>query len=231
MNYQEAELKFRWIEAQRAAGRMSEQTYRDELNQLRVIDAGGRHWMMQERTGQWHMYDGAQWIPAVPPSQSTPPPPPVQPPPATPMAQPYQPTAQPVSSQPVQAERGGCLPGKTLSYLIIWLVVWIIIAAVVFFSVAKDQPNVLLGVAAGAVLSLVLLLGSLAGHWQGQIVDLQARRVKVQQDEDNWVWEDQTFASIRQPNGRIRTMRAMNGWQVGDRLEKRQGEAYIRVSK
>ena len=233
MNYQEAESKFRWIEEQRAAGRMNEQTYCNELNQLRVVDAWGRYWMMQERTGQWHLYDGTQWIPAIPPSQSAPPPPPVQAVSAAPMPQPqsYQPSPQVAASQLVKVERGGLLPGKTLSYLLIWLVGWIIIAVVVFFVIAKDQPNVLLGVAAGAVLSLVLMLGSLASHWQGQIVDLQVKRVRVQQDEDDWRWEDQTFATIRQPNGRIRTMRAISGWQVGDRLEKRRGETYIRVTR
>lgn len=234
MNYQEAESKFRWIENQRAAGRMNEQTYRDELNQLRVVDAWGRHWMMQERSGQWHMYDGTHWIPAAPPIQSAPPnPPPIQSVSPAPIPQPqqYPSPSQPVAPLSVKAERRGCFSGKILSYLLIWLVAWIIIAVVVFFLVAKDQPNVLLGVAVGAVLSLVLMLGSLAGQWQGQIVELKVVRVRVQQSEDDWGWEDQTFASIRQPNGRIRRMGAMGGWQVGDRLEKRRGEANIRVTR
>ncbi len=233
VNFQETEAKFRWIEDQRAAGHMNEQAYRNELNQLRVVDAWGRYWMMQESTGQWHMHDGAQWIPAVPPSQSAPPPPPSQPVPPEPMPQPqpYQLITQAVAPPSVQTERSGCLPGKTLSYLLIWLVAWIIIATVVFFLVAKDQPNILLGVAVGAGLSLVLMLGSLAGQWQGQIVDLKVQRVRVQQSEDDWSWEDQTFATIRQPNGHIRRMRAMSDWQVGDRLEKRRGEAHIRVTR
>jgi len=52
VNFQEAQARFQWLEGQRAAGRMNDQVYRGELNQLRVVDAWGRQWMMQERTGQ-----------------------------------------------------------------------------------------------------------------------------------------------------------------------------------
>ena len=98
-------------------------------------------------------------------------------------------------------------------------------------SVVKNQPAVLLGVAAAAVLSLVLMLFSLAGQWQGQIVEIKKERVHVQRGEDDWGWEDQTFAYVRQPNGRVRKMQAMGDWQVGNYLEKRRGEAHIRVTR
>ena len=235
MDFQEAESRFRWIEGQRAAGRMNEQAYRNELNQLRVVDALGRHWMMQERTGQWHVYDGRQWIPAAPPIQPTPPPPPVQPAyqAPVPQPQPYQPAYQPVAPQPApaQAERSGCSPAKILLYLVLWFVAWVVIAAVVYFFFAKNEPAVLLGVAAAAVLSLVLMLFSLADQWQGQIVEIKTERVRVRRGEDDWGWENQTFAYVRQPNGRTRKMRAMGSWQVGDRLEKRRGETNIRVTR
>ena len=81
------------------------------------------------------------------------------------------------------------------------------------------------------MLSLVLMLFSLADRWQGQIVELKTERVRVQRsDDDDW-WENQTFAYIRQPNGRVRKMRAMGDWQVGNYLEKRRGEANIRVTR
>lgn len=226
MNYQEAEARFQWLESQRAARRMTEQTYRDEVHQIRVVDEWGRHWMLQERTGQWHVYDGTQWIPATPPPQ--PPPPPSQPGQPPPLL--TNQTATPRAPLAL-AERRGCLPGKMAVYLAIWLVGWISIAGVVYLIVARDEPTVLVGVAVAALLSLVLMLGSLAGQWQGQIVELKVERVRVQRGEDDWDWEDQTMAYIRQPNGRIRKLRAMNDWQVGDRLDKRRGEAYIRVTK
>jgi hypothetical protein len=229
MNFSEAQARFQWLEGQRAAGRMNEQAYRNELNQLRVVDATGRHWMMQERTGQWHVYDGRQWVPAAPPVQ-----PPVQPPypPPAPPPQPNPPAYPSVAPQPtpVQAERGGCSPAKILLYLALWLVAWIVIAAVVYFFFAKNEPMVLLGVAAAALLSLVLMFFSLADQWQGQIVEIKTERVRVQRNDSDW-WEDQTFAYIRQPNGRTRKMRAMSDWQVGNRLEKRRGETHIRVTR
>jgi hypothetical protein len=220
VNFQEVETRFRWLEGQFAAGRMDAQAYRNELNQLRVVDAGGRHWMMQERTGQWHVYDGKQWVPAAPPVQPAPTP------------QPQQPASPAVAPQPapVQAARGGCSSGGVLLYLALWFVGWVVIAVAVFIFFGQKEPAVMLGVAAAAVLSLVLMLFSLADQWQGQIVELKTERVRVRHGEDNWGWENQTFAYVRQPTGRIRKMRAMGDWQVGYRLEKRRGEAHIRVN-
>jgi hypothetical protein len=229
MNFQEAEAQFRWLEGQRAAGNLNEQAYRDGLNQLRVTDAGGRLWMMQERTGQWHVHDGKQWIAATPPVQAPPPPLPPPPPPSPAASRPAAPpTAASRQPAPAPAQSEGCSCAKFALFFVIWLVTWVVIAVVVYF-IAKEEPMVLLGVAAAALISLVLMLFSLAGHWKGQIVDLKTERVKVPSGDDDWDWEDQTFAYIRQPNGRIRKMRAMGGWQVGDWLEKRRGEGHIRV--
>ena len=218
MNFKEAEARFQWIESQRAAGQMNEQAYRDELNQLRVVDAGGRNWMMQERTGQWHVYDGRQWTPASPPVQPAYPSPPPAPP-----GQTY-PPAHPAS--PAQAGQGGC--AKILLYLAIWFVIWVVIAVAVYIFVGQKEPTVLLGVGAAALLSLVLMVFSLADQWQGQVMEIKTERVRVRRGHDHWGWENQTFAIIRQPSGRARKMRAMPDWRVGDQLEKRRGEGQIR---
>ncbi len=55
-----------------------------------------------------------------------------------------------------------------------------------------------------------------------------AGRIDEQAYRDDWGWENQTFAIIRQPNGRARKMHAMPDWRVGDPLEKRRGEGQIR---
>ncbi len=160
------------------------------------------------------MYDGRQWVPAAPP---------------VPQPQPYQAVVpQPAAAQ---AERSGCSPAKLLLYLALWFVAWVVIAAVVYFFVAKNEPMVLLGVAGAALLSLVLMLFSLADQWQGQIVEIKTERVRVQRGDDHDRWENQTFAYVRQPNGRVRKMRAMGDWQVGNTLEKRRGETNIRVTR
>ena len=91
-----------------------------------------------------------------------------------------------------------------------------------------DGPKILAGVGVAALLSLVLMLGSLASSWSGQIVDIRTERVRANDDDGPGYWENRTVAYIRQPNGRTRKMQTMGDWQVGDCLEKRRGEAYIR---
>ncbi len=215
MNFQEAEARFRWLEAQRAAGRMDEQAYRNEVYQLRVVDPGGRQWMLQERTGVWHIYDGRGWVPAMPYAAPAPAP-------AV--------YAQPAYAQPAgaQAQPQGSAFGKILVYCVICLVIWIVIGGALYVFVAKDQPEILYGVGLAALLSLVLMVASLVGSWQGQIVDLKTERVRVG-NARMARYDNQTFAHIREPNGRMRKMRAMPGWQVGDRLEKRRGETSVRT--
>jgi len=84
-----------------------------------------------------------------------------------------------------------------------------------------------------ALISLVFLVKSLSDQWQGQIVDIRTERVTVSESDSDGSTdqrtEDQEFAYIREPSGKTRKMRAMKGWQVGDRLEKRRGEGDIRI--
>ncbi len=76
MDFQEAEQRFQQLELQRRTQRIGDAQYRAALNGLRVTDSQGRLWMLQEGTGQWHVYNGVQWVPASPPYAVTPPPPP-----------------------------------------------------------------------------------------------------------------------------------------------------------
>lgn len=66
---------------QRVAGQITEQTYKEALNALRVKDNEGYTWMLQERTGNWYVYRDGTWSPGTPPVQESagppgPPPPP-----------------------------------------------------------------------------------------------------------------------------------------------------------
>ncbi len=170
--------------------------------------------MPQERTGQWHVWQQGQWIPATPPGMAAPPPPV----PAAPTAA----YAQPAAAGSRQAGGGGSKVGK---YIAIWLVFWVLVAvAVLIFA---KEPAILAGVGLAALISLVLMLSSMSSHWQGQVVDIRLERERVRNGDD-WDWEQVTFAYIREPSGKTRKMRAMPGWQVGDRLVKRKGEMDIR---
>ncbi|MHB1357413.1 MAG: hypothetical protein ACYCZF_15710 [Anaerolineae bacterium] len=71
MDFRQAAQRFRWLERQRRTRRITELQYRTALYELRVTDDAGRLWMPQEVTGIWHVYDGTQWIPSIPPRQAT----------------------------------------------------------------------------------------------------------------------------------------------------------------
>ncbi len=209
MEFREAEERFSRLEAELAAGRISLEQYRAALNELRLTDGQGRLWMLQERTGLWHTWDGAQWIRATPPGTA---------PPAG-AASPARVPAQ---------EGGGC--GKAILYVVGWAAIWLVIAGVVFALTREQGPGVLAGVGLAALFSLIWLLAQLSGAWQGVIVDIKRESVAVS-DEDGTSHQEQDFAYIRQPNGRTRRMLAQRGWEVGDRVEKRRGEATVRAHK
>ncbi len=68
MNFQEAEQKFRELENKWSAGLLTLDNYRAILVNLRVIDAHGQVWMMQEHTGVWYVFRDGQWVlPGQPP--------------------------------------------------------------------------------------------------------------------------------------------------------------------
>jgi hypothetical protein len=92
-----------------------------------------------------------------------------------------------------------------------------------------EEPEALLGVRLAAALSLVIMLVSLGQSWSGEIMEIRTERVEVGDYEDSHL-TDIAFAYIRQPNGKVKRMRAMPDRQVEDHLEKRQGEAWIRVT-
>jgi len=219
MNFQEAENQFRWLESQLATGQMSLDQYRAALNQIRVMDAQGRLWMPQERTGAWHVFDGQRWVAAAPYPPAAPGAPPV--------AMPYQPAAPavPPTTMPVQPRAGG--GSKIVLYLIIWFVVSSLVGVAVYFvGVGKQQPMALLVVAGVSLLSLVMMLLSAFSHWRGQVVDIREERVRVQHGSHSH-YERRTVAHIRQPDGRTRKVRAARDWRIGDWLEKRSGDMRI----
>jgi len=231
MNFQEAEARFQWLESQRRSGALNEQQYHAALCELRVTDPWGRLWMPQEHTGKWHLYQNGQWIPAAPPVSAPPPPQAVSPSYQAPSYNP-QPQASPVPGmqaprpQPAQPESAGCL--KPFLILLGTAVFWAIVAIVVYLIWGQEEPMVMAGLGMAALLSFILMLISMAQSWKGQIIDIKTERVRVDDDEGDWHWENQTFAYIRQTNGRTRKMRALRKWQVGDWLEKRRGETQIR---
>jgi len=66
MDFDLAEQNYVRLEKLRRNGQITAEDYRAQLDALRVVDAQGRTWMVQEQTGQWFVWDGAQWQPSAP---------------------------------------------------------------------------------------------------------------------------------------------------------------------
>lgn len=116
MNFEEAEAKFRELQARVQRGEpISRAEYEDQVQQLAVQDQNGILWEINPRTGKWMYFDGAEWVSGAPPghensavirssatpSAPAPSAPPVSPAPSAPTA--ARPAPPPASSVPVPA--------------------------------------------------------------------------------------------------------------------------------
>ncbi len=162
MDYEQAEREFQRIEALRQAGSIDEEAYRIQLDALRVIDEHGRTWMLQERTGQWFVYDQGQWMASTPPGSETAPQPvqsPISPPSAT--EEPSR-KAEPASSN----RRPGCF-SITLR-IMLWMVVWLGTAWAVSALPRLTPRWAYWAVGVGALATLVLWVRWMTRHGRAQ---------------------------------------------------------------
>lgn len=68
MNFEEAEAKFRDLQARVQRGEaVSRAEYEDQVSQLAVQDRNGVLWEINPRTGKWMYFDGAEWVSGTPP--------------------------------------------------------------------------------------------------------------------------------------------------------------------
>ena len=111
MDFDLAEQNYVRLEKLRRSGQIAADDYRTQLGALRVVDAHGRTWMVQEQPGQWHVWDGVAWQPAAPEGRAgvirvAVAQPAVAPAPATPPTAPPPAALQPTSGPPPYAGRG-----------------------------------------------------------------------------------------------------------------------------
>ncbi len=180
LTYAQAEQAFAELERRRQAGEIDESSYRQELSALRVRDEQGLTWMLQERTGQWFVFDQGNWVastpPGIKPTMTPPPPPPPPPPPQQPSvtsptsAPPKGPTAQQPQTiapaqvtprrssadAPARARRMSCL-GVTLRILL-WDLLWIGVALVVYAFIGQRMPWLFIPVGLLAATTMFLWL-------------------------------------------------------------------------
>lgn len=68
MSYPEIEARYRELKAQFDAGMLTEDAFKAQLAELMLQDDQGRWWIIGYETGDWYVYEGEQWVRAVPPA-------------------------------------------------------------------------------------------------------------------------------------------------------------------
>ncbi|MFP3897162.1 MAG: hypothetical protein ACLFV5_10065 [Anaerolineales bacterium] len=196
--FRQAEGRFRQLTDDYSAGRMDGDSYRAALGQIRVTDAEGNLWMLQEGSGAWHRWTGSEWMDASPYERA--------------------------ASAPIGEKAGG---GGILLKLLGVTLFWLAVIGAVLIFVPEAGQGLALGLAAAGALSLILMTVQLLRQWEGEIIDMRQEREHVN-DEDEGYTRTVTYAYIRQPSGKVRKQRAARDWQIGDHLQKQRGESGIR---
>jgi len=112
-----------------------------------------------------------------------------------------------------------------IKYFLIWVGIWAVIAILVS---AFGYSDALGGVAVAAFISLVFMIKMLADNWSGTVIEIKKEEV-YSSDEDGGSTSTVEFAYIKLVNGKTKKIHNL-GWKVDDQLEKRRGEATIRVT-
>ncbi len=216
-----AEARFRWIAQQRITGQMDDAAYRAALDALRVQDAQGRWWAMQEGTGSWMVWQGNQWVLTAPPTAASP----VAPPPAAATA----PVAG-LSATPAPSERALSLPpGRGLGmgvalYGALIVGVWGLISAALYIWMKPFESKTVLALGVVAGLLLIMTLFSLFEEWEGELVDFRQVRERQRTSSGGYRTRTVTYAFIQTAQGKMKKLRPKRGWAVGNYFVKRKGE-------
>lgn len=67
-DFQQVDRRYTDLERQRAAGRIGEEDFEAQRQQLTVLDNEGRWWSKSPEGGHWQYHDGSAWIRGTPPS-------------------------------------------------------------------------------------------------------------------------------------------------------------------
>ncbi|MFA5026012.1 MAG: hypothetical protein WC503_05905 [Candidatus Shapirobacteria bacterium] len=111
-------------------------------------------------------------------------------------------------------------------YFLIWLVIWAVIALAVL---AFGYAEALGGIGIAALISFIFMFKMLNDNWSGEVIEIKKEDVYTP-DDDGGETNTVEFAYIKLSNGKTKKMHNM-GYVVGEKLEKRKGEANIRSIK
>lgn len=155
MTFEEAGARFAQLQAQWRAGQLHPAQYQQMAAQLSVQDPQGRWWQIEPNSGQWLMWNGAQWVPPQP-----------QAPPHAPAPAPTQQSLTVPAKKTAPAIWEGLvsvLPGFVIELLQRWTVYQKDPASLVSFAVPSLLPAVLLPLvpAIGRFAAILVVLGCL----------------------------------------------------------------------
>ena len=92
-----------------------------------------------------------------------------------------------------------------------------------------EKENTLGGLAIAAVVSLFFLFKSLNDQWSGTITEIKTEHKYQADDDGQGEVYDVDYAYLRLANGKTKKIKSKKEWKVGDKLEKKKGQADIKV--
>lgn len=117
---------------------------------------------------------------------------------------------------------------KFLKYVFLWAIAWIIIGIIVFITIGKGKPEIIIGIGLAALISLILMLKVLSEAWEGTVTERKTERVPIRRGNKTY-WTNVDFVLIKLVNGKIKKTRTMPQWQVGTHLIKHRGEMQAKI--
>lgn len=156
MTFEEAGARFVQLQAQWRDGLLQPAQYQQMVAQLSVQDPSGRWWQLEANTGQWLVWNGAQWVPGqvvATPQHIAPPMPPQRP-----MAVPAK-----VAGPPIWEGLFSVLPGFGIEMFQRWPIYQKDPAALANFAVPSMLPALLVPLVPtiGRVAAILIVVGCL----------------------------------------------------------------------
>jgi hypothetical protein len=164
MTFDEASARFAQLEAMWRAGQMAQPQFMAAAGELRVQDASGAWWQIDPQTRAWLMWNGAGWVNPAQPQPSVAAPPVyaqayAQPQPQA-YPQPYARGPQPGAQYSAQAQPQAVAGGSAMKGAwdgLISVIPGLVVDGIQRWGVYKQNPSMMLGVAAPALISGILV--------------------------------------------------------------------------
>ncbi|MFA5828377.1 MAG: hypothetical protein WC841_03410 [Candidatus Shapirobacteria bacterium] len=113
-----------------------------------------------------------------------------------------------------------------------WWAGGLLVMAILINTLVPDpaeKENTLGGLGIAAVVSLFFIFKSLNDQWFGTITEIKTEKKYQADDDGQGEVYDVDYAYIKLTNGKTKKIKSKGNWKVGNNLEKRRGEAEIRV--